>query len=64
MSVPGKCARFQGNSRETFVENGGCSFLSYREKIRRALLTNLQRQQHFNWFRLDSDGAHKMHTVT
>ena len=24
---------------------------------------NLQSQQHFNWFRLDSDDAHKVHTV-
>ena len=30
---------------------------------RKTLLT-LQSQQHFNWFRLDSDGAHKVHKCT
>ena len=31
---------------------------------RKTLLTHLQSQQHFNWFRLDSDGAHKVHKCT
>ena len=30
---------------------------------RKTLLTHLQ-SQHFNWFRLDSDGAHKVHKCT
>ena len=31
---------------------------------RKILLAHLQSQQHFNWFRLDSDGAHKVHKCT
>ena len=31
---------------------------------RKTLLTHLQSQQHFNWFKLDSDGAHKVHKCT
>ena len=31
---------------------------------RETLLTHLQSQQHFKWFRLDSDGVHKVHKCT
>ena len=31
---------------------------------RKTFLTNLRSQQYFNWFRLDSDGAHKVHKCT
>ena len=57
-----KCARFQGNSRETFAEKWRMQLLSYREKNTSDTFT--KPTTHFNWFRLDSDGAHKVHKCT
>ena len=54
-----KCARFQRNSRETFA--GELDDAAFCPTERKTLLAHLQSQQHFNWFRLDSDGAHKVH---
>ena len=54
----------RGIPERLLQRNGGCSFLSYREKIRQHFSHIYKANNVFNWFRLDSDGAHKVHKCT
>ena len=60
MSVPGNMCKVPGEFQRDFCREWRMElFVLQRENM----MTHLQSQQHFNWFRLDADGAHKVHTV-
>ena len=66
MSVPGNMCKAPGEFPERRLQrNGGCSFLSYRENKMNTSDRFIYKANNIsNWFRLDSDGAHKVHKCT